>query len=47
MVDGQRLCGKVRFEVSGSLGDVRLCYCELCRRAYEPVEHYDQNMSQA
>jgi hypothetical protein len=33
MVDGQCLCGKVRFEVSGSLGDVRLCYCELCRRA--------------
>jgi hypothetical protein len=33
MVDGQCLCGKVRFEVSVSLGDVRLCYCELCRRA--------------
>ena len=33
MVDGQCLCGKVRFEVSGNLGDVRLCYCELCRRA--------------
>jgi hypothetical protein len=33
MVDGQCLCGKVRFEVSGNLGDVRFCYCELCRRA--------------
>jgi hypothetical protein len=33
MVDGQCLCGKVRFEVSGNLGDVKLCYCELCRRA--------------
>ena len=33
MVRGQCLCGKVRFEVGGNLGDVRLCYCELCRRA--------------
>jgi hypothetical protein len=33
MVSGQCLCGKVRFEVSGDLGNVRLCYCELCRRA--------------
>jgi hypothetical protein len=33
MVNGQCLCGKVRFVVSGNLGEVRLCYCELCRRA--------------
>jgi hypothetical protein len=33
MVQGQCLCGKVRFEVSGHLGSTRLCYCELCRRA--------------
>ena len=33
MVQGQCLCGKVRFEVSGDLGSTRLCYCELCRRA--------------
>jgi hypothetical protein len=33
MVMGQCLCGKVRFEVDGDLGETRLCYCELCRRA--------------
>jgi hypothetical protein len=30
---GQCLCGKVRFEIDGELGETRLCYCELCRRA--------------
>jgi hypothetical protein len=33
MVEGQCLCGKVRFEINGELGATRLCYCELCRRA--------------
>lgn len=33
MVEGQCLCGKVRFEIDGELGETRLCYCELCRRA--------------
>ena len=33
MADGQCLCGKVRYEVSGSLGDVRYCHCSRCRRA--------------
>jgi hypothetical protein len=33
MVKGQCLCGKIKFEVNGDLGEVRLCYCELCRRA--------------
>ena len=33
MVTGQCLCGKVRFEIDGELGETRLCYCELCRRA--------------
>src|SRR5258708_19094033 len=33
MVTGQCLCGKVRFEIEGDLGETRLCYCELCRRA--------------
>jgi hypothetical protein len=28
-----RLCGKVRFEIDGKLGETRLCYCTLCRRA--------------
>jgi hypothetical protein len=33
MVEGQCLCGAVRFEIDGPLGDVRLCYCTNCRRA--------------
>lgn len=33
MVQGQCLCGKVRFEIDGEVGETRLCYCELCRRA--------------
>ena len=33
MVDGQCLCGRVRFMISGNLGEVRFCYCDLCRRA--------------
>jgi hypothetical protein len=33
MADGQCLCGKVQYEVSGSLGEVRYCHCTRCRRA--------------
>jgi hypothetical protein len=33
MVTGRCLCGAVQFEVRGELGETRLCYCELCRRA--------------
>jgi hypothetical protein len=33
MVTGHCLCGAVQFEVRGELGETRLCYCELCRRA--------------
>lgn len=33
MAKGQCLCGSVRYVVDGPLGDVRLCYCESCRRA--------------
>jgi hypothetical protein len=33
MVTGQCLCGNVRFEIDGDLGETRLCYCTLCRRA--------------
>jgi len=32
MVPGRCLCGGVRFEVQGELGETRLWYCELCRR---------------
>src|SRR5215813_8071381 len=30
---GGCLCGSFRFEVTGPLGDVRLCHCDLCRAA--------------
>lgn len=33
MTSGQCLCGTVQFEIDGELGETRLCYCELCRRA--------------
>jgi hypothetical protein len=33
MVRGQCLCGQVTFEIDGELGETRLCYCVLCRRA--------------
>jgi hypothetical protein len=33
MTDGQCLCGTVRYEVSGSLGEVRYCHCSRCRHA--------------
>jgi hypothetical protein len=31
--EGSCLCGAVRYEVDGSLGDVRYCHCNQCRRA--------------
>jgi hypothetical protein len=33
MADGQCLCGAVKYEVRGSLGEVRYCHCSRCRRA--------------
>jgi hypothetical protein len=30
---GQCLCGKVRYQVAGSLGEVRYCHCTRCQRA--------------
>ena len=33
MTEGQCLCGRVRYELSGSLGEVRYCHCSRCRRA--------------
>jgi hypothetical protein len=32
MATGQCLCGAVRYQVRGPLGDVILCHCEECRR---------------
>ena len=33
VVTGGCLCGRVRFTVTGSLRDVIVCHCSLCRRA--------------
>jgi hypothetical protein len=30
---GECLCGSVKFEISGSLGEVRYCHCLRCRQA--------------
>lgn len=30
---GSCLCGAFRFSIEGPLGDVRLCHCDICRRA--------------
>jgi hypothetical protein len=32
MATGRCLCGAVRYEVRGPLGDVLICHCEECRR---------------
>jgi len=32
-IPGQCLCGGFRFTVTGPLENVRLCHCDLCRRA--------------
>jgi hypothetical protein len=32
-IQGGCLCGAFRFEVERPLGEVRLCHCDLCRRA--------------
>lgn len=33
MNQGSCLCGKVRFEVDASKGELRICHCSLCREA--------------
>ena len=33
-ISGSCLCGKVRYEVAGSLGEVANCYCSMCRKAH-------------
>lgn len=32
-IDGGCLCGAFQFRITGPLTDVRLCHCDLCRRA--------------
>jgi len=32
VINGQCLCGAVRFEVHGPLGDVIICHCKECQR---------------
>lgn len=32
-ITGSCLCGSFEFRVHGPLGEVRLCHCDLCRRA--------------
>jgi hypothetical protein len=32
-IRGRCLCGGFQFEIIEPVGDVRLCHCDLCRRA--------------
>lgn len=32
MITGKCLCGGVRFELRGDVGDAHLCHCKMCRR---------------
>jgi hypothetical protein len=32
-IRGRCLCGGFQFEILGPIGEVRLCHCDLCRRA--------------
>ena len=34
MLNGGCLCGRVRYEIDGSLQDVRNCHCSICRKAH-------------
>ncbi len=40
VVKGQCFCGKIRFEVHGSLTDVILCHCRECRRFHGHLGAY-------
>jgi GNAT superfamily N-acetyltransferase len=33
LIRGKCLCGSFQFEILGPIGEVRLCHCDLCRRA--------------
>lgn len=34
MISGSCLCGKVKYEISGVVGDIVHCHCETCRKAH-------------
>jgi|TARA_B110000977_G_scaffold27387_1_gene34597 hypothetical protein len=34
MVSGSCLCGKVKYDISGKIGDVVHCHCQTCRKAH-------------
>lgn len=33
MIAGRCLCGKIRFEIDGALGETAFCHCRSCQRA--------------
>ncbi|MCJ8340303.1 MAG: GFA family protein [Pseudomonadales bacterium] len=34
MINGSCLCGKVKYQISGKLGDIVHCHCQSCRKAH-------------
>ena len=34
MISGSCLCGKVKYEISGKIGDIVHCHCRSCRKAH-------------
>ncbi|WP_112480370.1 GFA family protein [Vibrio variabilis] len=34
MVKGSCLCGSVKYEISGQIGDIVHCHCQTCRKAH-------------
>jgi hypothetical protein len=34
MITGSCLCGSVRYEISGDIGDIVHCHCQKCRKAH-------------
>ena len=34
MITGSCLCGKVKYEITGKVGDIVHCHCQTCRKAH-------------
>ena len=34
MITGSCLCGKVKYEIAGEVGDIVHCHCKTCRKAH-------------